>query len=337
MAESRVPFSGSSLEDKTLPPPPPEGSLEIVTRTMALDLEILAKNGGAVRYADRVRSSYAPGGSGFENPILVNDGGKAEKIKQSLIWTAIFIGAAALLFLVGFYLVPMIIDIFGGSGSDGANSQANQATTTKQSFGKSSEKTVEPVNLGHISYFKSSIESVPISLYENSLPRDRASFLENIKKAALESDSNIVEITPEGADGKQISWSTLMELIRAGNMDKKVLKERFQNDYTMFAYRDRKGGVWPGFIFKLKTGETPLLLAREILELETDTFAYANMFLSDPGLPVGGFADIQVSGQPARSLIFSKSSSTYIYSWLFNTYLILSAHEEGIRAAVLYL
>lgn len=96
-------------------PAVPSSTSEVVTRTMASDLEMMGKSGGLVPAAQVSRMTVTPDNSLPTGALGVPPAyHTAEKQESSwvrpLIWTLITIAGAAILFAVGFYLVPLFLN-----------------------------------------------------------------------------------------------------------------------------------------------------------------------------------------------------------------------------------
>ncbi|MDO8301960.1 MAG: hypothetical protein Q7T18_01845, partial [Sedimentisphaerales bacterium] len=104
-------------------------------------------------------------------------------------------------------------------------------------------------------------------------------------------------------------------------------------DFTAFVYGD-KDGFWPGYILKLKAGESPLLLASGVVKIETDTALIYSFFAQAPGIASPAFRDAQLSGNPVRELTFTQKPSAFIYGWVKSQYLIIGTSEEAVKSAI---
>ena len=122
-------------------------------------------------------------------------------------------------------------------------------------------------------------------------------------------------------------------MLRLRVLEEREIAESFSPDFAFFLHRD-KDGVWPGYVFRLREGETPLLLQPRIARIEGHVSTIGNFFLTVPGSPQGEFADIQLSGQPLRALAFERPGAVFTYGWFHGNYLIMSASFEGLRQAL---
>jgi hypothetical protein len=117
-----------------------------------------------------------------------------------------------------------------------------------------------------------------------------------------------------------------------GFLPKAFFEERFENDVTMFAYRDNLG-IWPGYILKLKEGQTPLGLTALVQQIEKDPALLAPLYATSTGALAGTFRDTQIAGQPVRRVSFAQNA-VFIYGWFYNQYLVLGTSDEGVKQAV---
>ncbi len=335
-----TPGYGDSLENKTLPPPPPEGNLEVIIRTMATDLALVQKSGGAAHTSSATTLSIDNTGK-VTAAARAFDPATAAPQKdrtQFIIWGVVFAVGTVVLFLLGFYLIPFLLSKFTDEQPVVVN-QLPPSTNTQNST-TSTSGSVQPISFTHVSFFSTTPPPIlDVILYENGLPPDRAGFLRNVTAAAAtQPDSVFLEIVPRGLQNRPFGWENLATLLGASAIDQTFFTQYLKKDYTIGLLRGAgiaaSPALQPVYVFKLKEGENPILLQRETLSLETSPAAFGKLFFNDPGEVVGTFHDIQMSGQPARALSFKNGSTTLVYGWFFNTYLIIGTSEASVKRAI---
>jgi hypothetical protein len=307
------------------PPPPPDASLEVTVRTLASDIESLKKSGG--------NAIGLPGAS-----MTITGGDSAvlrEKISRTLIWTLVFAVGTIVLFFVGYYLIPIITDrkVRSSEFSIAGQNMKETANNTISTQGTSTEATY----FGHTSYFTKSPSATedfdPLHDVQGVINKASVvALIETLTKTKV--SGALFELVTKGAEERPLPWSGITELFGAQGLDRDVFREAFSRDFTFFVWRDA-GGAWPGFIFKLKEDKSPLLVQKQMLAIESPASNFAELFLREPEDAPASFVDTQVSGQPARALVFPKSSTTFAYGWFFGKYLIMSTSLEGLKQALL--
>ena len=221
-----------------VPPPPPDSPLEVTIRTRAGDLELLQKSGGSAAGLSgssvMIRSRAAPTATETD-----------ERKSQTFIWALVSVVGAIVLFFVGFFLVPLLIEQPSGAGTGGQNTGA--ATSTK-----GGPATVqEPAYFGHTSFFKEAPDATrEFNPYLAATgPIDRALVVATID--ALTRSANpagtLVELTTKNQEGRPLVWGEVAYLMGAPELDQSVMNTLFMRDITVFVWRD-KTGIWPGFI-----------------------------------------------------------------------------------------
>jgi hypothetical protein len=350
----------SSLAGKTLPPPPPTGNLEVTIRTLASDLELIGKSGGVLRGGSGQVSVVGVGGKITAAPAAFDASGSGMPAvaagpkrdnTQVIIWTIVAVVGTIILFLVGYYFIPLIVNT-GSKNGDGANVSAGTKATSTGTTGTGTGTTkppVTPISLGHTTFFRTSTPAISFNTYVNNLPPDRASFVktltDSVNAQATSGNGTFYEVIPKGLSEKLYSWSDLTSLLGAGSIASDFLTANFERDYTFFVSKSGSGQAQPtnlatGYIFKLQKGKNPLLLQRDALAIENDSLGLSALFLTDPGIPNENFTDTQVSGQPTRTLTFTTGTGsaakiqTFRYGWFFGQYLIMSTSDDGLKAAI---
>lgn len=316
----------------SVPPPPPDAPLEVVIRTRASDLALLAKSGGSTAGLSGASITIGKAGEGAALPAPRGKG------SQTLVWTVVFVVGAVVLFFVGYYLIPLV-----GSGvkrqAPGAAKTAAQKESAPSGASSSAPaaKPAEPAFFGHASFFREAPDAVKeFDPYHTiSGPIDRASVVATIDLLTKSTGAAgaLFELSTKSAEGRPLTWGEFVGLMNASALDEDIIRDSFARDFTVFVWRD-VGGAWPGFIFKLKEGLAPLLVQKQMFSIETPAENFRNLFPVPPASSTRGFSDVQISGQPARSLAFQKPAVTFTYGWFFKNYFIMSTSEEGLKQAL---
>ncbi|MFH1246708.1 MAG: hypothetical protein V1489_02965 [Candidatus Liptonbacteria bacterium] len=327
-----APLHGAQLEDKTMPPPAPEGNLEVVIRTMESDFALLASSGAAYGI-EGITVTIGEKKSAAAAGVAAGTATASDKFKY-MVWGFIFVLGALILFFAGYYLVPMFL------GSGGDNTAVTPPVTAGNNLVATSttpHSTPQPTFLGHASYFSNPpvVLKLDLANANGGLPPDHATLIRTIEDGMKQySNDNFFEIVPSGINTVQMSFADFANLMGVGNSDQSFFRDYFVQDYTIFIDKI-KGVPYPGFIFKLKNGQSPILLQQKALSIEANPGDFRGFFLTDPGAPPGDFHDAQISGQPVRALSFG--SSTTLYSgWFFNTYFIISTSDIGLKDAIVH-
>ena len=143
--------------------------------------------------------------------------------------------------------------------------------------------------------------------------------------------SAFMEISVAGADGRNLTANDMLSAVGTIVWAPGFLADHFSPDPTVFAYRD-KNGIWPGYVFKLKPGENWLFVKNDAAQLEGSS-AIESFFIASPGNKIaGGFKDVLLGGEPARSVLFT-SGASFVYGWS-GGYLIVSTSGDGFTEAL---
>lgn len=326
------------MDDTHVPPPPPDAPLEVVIRTHASDLTLLAKSGGST--AGFSGASVTVGQArGAASPA------SGEKKSQTFIWITVFAVGAVVLFFVGYYLIPLLSG--GVKRSPSVPASGGKQMPEKQAGALPAQQKAlpaEPAFFGHTSFFREAPEEIKeFDPYHTVLgPIDRASVVATIDLLTKDAGASgaLFELVTKGSEGQPLTWGEFAGFMGASALDQDIIRDSFARDFTIFVWRDARG-AWLGFIFKLKDGLAPFIVQKQIFSIETPVENFRNLFLIPPAsstrLPAGqagAFADVQISGQPARSLAFQKPAVTFTYGWFFKNYFLMSTSEEGLKQAL---
>lgn len=317
-------------EKVVVPPPAP---IEISVRTMESDLENM---GRSLEEALRSMSSVAQNQSQETAPslpsILNGENQSASKNWTKLtIWGVVAAAGIIALFFMGYFFLPFI---FGEKPKE----SSPEAAINPPSANLPVKETDSAVFLEHRSFLRNpGDKELKLEFKNSTSPSYYNLYLENLKKVLYTAgtESRFVEIVLVQNENQNISWTQMLELLGISAIEESFWSNRFEQDFTFFA--NLQNGIWyPGFILKLKFGQSPLALQSTVSKIESDV-NLKNFFLDSPGDAQDGFRDFQISGQPVRMQSWSKSDAAFVYGWLYNQYLVISTSEGGFREAMLRL
>lgn len=320
-------------EESAVPPPPPT-PIEVSVRTMESDLEYM---GRSLEEASQ-SASAAPAQvqerqvSSSLASILSEPEPETSRNRANLfIWGIVVAVGVIVFFFTGYFFLPLILEEKSAEQTPPAASAPADLSATKPA-------PVSPVFLGHQSFLRSSPdETFDLQFSGQANPAYYNLYLSDLSAilSQAKNGSKFVEVKLTRSDGQAFAWTQILALLGVSAVKKNFWLDRFEQDFTFFAYRE--GGVWyPGYIIKLKTGQSPLILQPAVLKIESDA-NLKNFFLTPPGEAQDNFRDAQISGQPVRLQDWSEFDSALVYGWLYNQYLVISASEVGYREAMLRL
>lgn len=312
---------------KVAPPP-----LEAAIRTMASDIVSMAQSGGGPpipqsvtlpSFKEEARSkllfmSEEKGMPAKRNPISSGQG-----LKYLILAILILLVAVAIFFGSYYVLYPFLYRLKSSAPAVTPKSTSSTATSTKAISG-----------FEHHSFFKQTVDGIFVLKIASSSAGFQAGS-QQLKQslAGLAASSTFFEIQPLSLDSQPLSASDFFASINANILDRSFLDSSFNQDSTLFLYKD-ESGLWPGYIFQLKVNQTPFLSQSNTTRIESGSSNWENLFLQSPGFPAGVFQDAIVSGQPVRILNFSDAKSVFAYGWFFNKYLIISTSLDGLKQAI---
>jgi len=328
------PYGGGSI----VPPPPDAGSslTEVSIRTMASDLAMLGQTGGSTIPAGETLSiSFDKPKKSDEKMRVVVQGAEGTEERPAgrhatIAWVAVGFVGLALLFLLGFYVLPKLVSFLTPSSSPPSNNDSNLGSLPSE---PTSPAPLPPPPPAHASFFRMPIdEKISITLDSSKTgPTGTNPFAAGVLAAIATSNAkiNLFELEILEPSGKHFSWTDFLAARNAPILSGDTFATRFGDDFTAFVYRDQKGS-WPGYIIKLKREYSPLTLATAILEIEKNIPMFKNLAVTPLGNPSGIFRDARIVNEPIRSLDFSPKT-TVSYGWFYGTYLIFSTSDEGLR------
>lgn len=297
-------------------PPPPS---EVGVRTMVSDIASVAQSGGSypkpypIRVASRseqeretsVPAASRPGSS----PLYF-------LLKPAFLFPALGIVLAGVFLAAYLFVYPLLNPKPATVATSTAPTVTQQQTFEHKSvFSQPADGTFILDIASPVSGLKA--EGVQVGSFVNSV------------------SGSFFEITPRNGAGQPLSAGDFFSSIDADVLGTDFLAANFENDFTFFLYKDQ-GGLWPGYILQLKTGESPILLQNTVLKkMEDSGRERVNLFLASPGLPASTqFQSGLSSGQPIWFFNYSNASSAIAYGWFFNKYLTISTSLEGLKQAI---
>lgn len=303
----------------------PETPKEVIIRTLASDLELMAKSGGAFTALKPVTQP---------TPTVVPIQTPAPADETKLIKIAVFGGAGILgvgiLVLAGYYLMPLIFP------PKIAPTPIPTLPTNQNSQTLPETKNLPSPVFTHQSFFRTPADQV-LSL--NLAPVTEAATLQTFGQqitttlSGTDPNSDFFEIETKDANNKPISWTKFLSFTNTNLLTSEFFLSNFSQDFTAFIYRD-KNGVWPGYVLQLNGNQNPLIFRSQMNTMESGVPVLQNLYLSSPGNPKGGFQDGQLVGEPIRTISFEQNGAIFAYGWFHSKYLILSTSLDGLKEAV---
>lgn len=309
----------------TTPPPTsvPEAPKEVIIRTMASDLEMMAKSGGTFAVQ---KPAAQPA------PIPVQTPAPADETK--LIKIAVFGGvgilAIGILVLAGYYITPFIFPPKTVPAPTPTLPTAQPTTNLP-----STPSLPSPV-FSHQSFLRIPADQIiQFTLRPVSAATELQTFSQQISEALSGAEPNAVffEIENKDADGKPLAWTKFLSFANIKLLTPEFFLKNFNQDFTAFIYKD-KNGAWPGYILELTGGKNPLFFQSEISKLESDSAAINAFYLNPPGASSADFQDSQLVGEPIRTLSFEQNGAVFVYGWFHSKYLVISTSLIGLKEAV---
>ncbi|MBI4086323.1 MAG: hypothetical protein HY433_03755 [Candidatus Liptonbacteria bacterium] len=356
MESNQNPWSAENASGRQVSEMPKVGAppVEVAIRTMASDIASIGQSGGGPPKAETVtlpsfrqeeinltenkESRRAEPEMKVVSEKLSNILG-APAFKYFLLAGSILVGAAVV-FLISYYVLYPLIGRLKSATPAAVSAPTSTEASTRAGQG-----------FEHRSFFTQAVDGTfPLKISSSNAGFEGSGEQSRQFLAGLASSSTFFEIEAQSSDGKALAANDFFSLINGGVLEESFLVFAFNPDFTVFLYKDKKGlpagpfrqnsgdasqtVIWPGYIFQLKTGQTPLLLQPMVAKIESASSNWENLFLQSPGNPAAAFRDALVSGQPVRVLDFSDGKSVLVYGWLFNKYLIISTSLEGMKQAI---
>lgn len=313
-------------------PPPPS---EVTVRTLESDLASMAESGGGAPKArpvkffhkeeeeEKARKAAVVSMPGIATGAPMGTPEAAAPVVPSFLSSKTFLAISLIslllvVFMAGYFVIFPLLN-------PPVPPQAPAAVPAAQTAAQA---------LQHKSFFTQPVDgSLPLQIPSPvdgvaAESRQLSSFVNAVS-------GSFFEIQPQDGSGQALSATDFFSSINTNVFSAGFLDEDFEKDFTFFLYKD-KAGLWPGYVFKLKSAETPLLLANDISKIESASSSLNGLFFAEPANHDAQFHDELLSGQPVRALNFYSPTSTLAYGWFFNKYLIISTSLDGIKQAVLH-
>lgn len=144
--------------------------------------------------------------------------------------------------------------------------------------------------------------------------------------AAGTAPNTLKELTLSDTNG-QVAFANILSLLLP-ELTQGELSNLFEDDFTALLYHDADGD-WPIWVAGLKTG-ADLTAAKTLVSRLENSSALANLYLSSPGTPTGGFKTGQINNVSTRYLVFSQKGASFNYAWVGNK-LVISASFNGLK------
>jgi flagellar basal body-associated protein FliL len=312
----------------------PASTAEVKVRTMKSDLASLAATGGGgVPQFNRVNVA------GLSISKAKEEGIAGLKKKNKIIPVLLVVLIALAVLVAVWWLGRSIFSGGSAGGQGGAQSISNLATATVQTY----QSTSSSPALAHISLFREPVDAtVAFSLLQAGGAAATANDLQTYNQqistvfAAVNKSANFIEINAKGANGNNVSVEELLSGADAEIIDSNFLATHFNPDATFFAYRGPSGFL-PGYIIALRPGENQISVKNGVKAIESSA-KIGNIFFTGVGAPSpSGFTDAVIAGTTVRVLNFTGSNpASFVYGW-FQSYLIISASQDGFAQAVAHL
>ncbi|HEY4496605.1 MAG TPA: hypothetical protein VI432_00440 [Candidatus Paceibacterota bacterium] len=331
------PADFTRIPNEPVPPPPPS---DISVRTMQEDVSSLSKSGGLGAEPKTFRPSdllskeemFKPASSGgVEEPVLPPSPQKP-KISHSLV---VIIGSFIFLLIAGGVAYFFVLPLF------------NKEVAPPPPLPAPVEPPPPPVEplptppppptLQHQSLF---MEGAGVSSQEVVLDELNLANLGLKITASISGDDvrpgfkDLSFMTGEDEESRVLESVELWNVVAPGNQVSKL----FEDDFTGFAYFDQNG-IWPGYVFKLKTDPESMALREQIdeaIDVEDIAGSYiVSFYLNSPGAPIKStFSDgLKVGEDTAKFVQFSLTGASFNMLQT-GDYLILSTSFNGFKEAL---
>ncbi|KKU15075.1 hypothetical protein A3A20_02765 [Candidatus Wolfebacteria bacterium RIFCSPLOWO2_01_FULL_45_19] len=328
------PYNSNNFNREPVQPPPPP---PITIRTMESDRQSMQSSGGTP-----IPQPVKPGELKIpepeEEPIFTPptpmDSGEPEKSEISK-WTKTAGLIAGIIILItgfgflGYYFVYPLI--FPSQPELPAIQEPLPSAPLIPPLVEGLEPAETPApSLVHRSFFTSPANQLePLVIATVTI--------ENIREAMAVSamqtlDANgVKEIVFETQAGLIIAPEFLSALLPI--LTQEETSTNFEDDFTAYLYYDQNG-VWPGFIFKLKT--TAILFETQTIVEKLETVAVSmlkNIYIADPQNPTSAiFLSGQIKGTATKYLPFEVAGASLNYGIISN-YFLISSSFGGVQEA----
>ncbi len=307
----------------------PQSPAEVAVRTMASDIASIAGSGGGspkphpikvFLQAERNESVPRPV-SIFSSSVISRPETPAKKpffSNPAYLFSSLAV-FVAIVFLTGYFIYPL----FNEKPAPVENNQP--AVTTPDE----TQETFESIQF--FGQPADGIFTLDIPSAIDGLPTIREQIVSKIGDLS----GVFFEIKIENGNSQRISAASFFSLVKSDIFGTDFMNGNFEKDFRLFLYKE-KNIFWPGYVFRIKTGESRIFLqAIAQPKIENASSSWNDIFLEPVGTAETQFRDQIFSGQPIRILNFSNSSSVVAYGWFHEKYLVISTSFEGLKQAVL--
>lgn len=310
-------------EKPPLVPPPPAESIDVSLRTMASDLDMMAKQGGTPGAIQAIQSIAMARSERMTMGPPPAPSTRSGDTFRSFAWIMLGGLGMVLLFAIGYSVIPLFLP---ETPSPSAKPSSNSSTTPVL-------PPAAPVILSHTSLFGvPADERMSLSIGTGS-PQTLANQIFGVLQSASPG-SSLIEVELKDAEGSAITWPRFLELAGgAGAVPDEFWNGRFEPDFTLFARRTGPGFVI-GYALKLKSGVSPLVLRQDLVQLENKKPLLKALFLVPVPDWTGGFEDAQLTGQPIRLLSTGTSTPQMVYGLPYNRFWVIAGSQDAFRDAL---
>lgn len=326
MEQNQFPTNNSADGVVSHVPPPPS---EVTARTLTSDIASIAESGGGSPKPRPVKvfrkEEHIQTQGGQRANVLDPDFTALRPPRKSFLSNPIFLISLlgvflAGVFLIGYYILYPFLNPLPPQQTPLVHAKPPKTQEHKSFFANSSR----PIDGTFVMDVSSTIDG---------LQADREMLVSKIGSLS----GSFFEFAIQNGGGAPVLASNFFPLINGEILNKDFLANDFENDFTFFIYKEN-GKLWPGYIFQIKSGLTPILLKGIVSKLENASSSWNSLFLEQNGIPGRQFSDgLLNSGEPIRYMNFSITPSSLVYGWASNKYLIIATSIEAINQAALRL
>jgi len=314
-------YSSQNFNQPTayVPPPPTEVSI----RTLDGDVRTMALSGGNFSQAEKVSVPHS---------VKYNAMGEQMNYQPKSSAIAVIIWVLAILLFLGalvYFLYPFLSGDDEGSAAipSGATSTAGLPEVPDPDF---------TFQFSHRSFFVKGEKRV-IDARVN-YPEDVVANTEVYSREILQAiinqggqNSTFFEVELNKTDGSHLSLNQFFDWAKFSLLPEKFWSENFGPDFNYFVFKENNT-FRLGMVLRPKTGKSPILLKKNLLELEKSA-GLRKFFLTDPGTERGAFSDSLLGGQTVRVKKFSINNAAFVYGW-YNGNLVFTTSESAFGEAI---
>lgn len=251
-----------------------------------------------------------PSSGGMLEPEIHTGGGS-----HALWWMGGIIVGIIILALIGYFVVyPML---GGGSSETPTETPIDQNTVQN------------PPAVQHQSVFSGEpSNTVEVAVGDQVDDAVLAALL--LREGGQAAADSVTEVVFVKSNSTGMAFSEFMSVLAPSSNDATVLSELFEDDFTLFLYRDNMGLIWPGYVGTLKANGDPNKLDSWFKALETGQLK--ELFLVDPGT-FSPFRTGEAMGIPDRYAAGTTAGASFGYLANENKILI-STSFNGMKEAI---